>query len=340
MFITIEGTDASGKTSLIEAVAKEIQSRYAGKPLMQFHKGRPLEETRRCVLKDYVTSVEHINWSTECNGLSDRWHWGEVTYAPKYRPHTNIDGFGLLGKPGWRWVELFLMSRGVASFWLYQPLAVIQQRLESRGDDFVQVDDLKEILKNYSIASALSVSLTEQITPPADSLDQIPEIAKHIVDVAESMSEIVKPILTKYPMYIGSPTPQVLLIGDRRNILEEYGEETKLPFMPVNGNSAEFLLRALPTELWPRCGIVNSADIDSDDLYDLWEDLGSPRVVALGRNAEKRIMLAGIPSSEYDVVPHPQHVRRFSYQRCVEYGQAIERSANKQLKEDDPWTLQ
>jgi hypothetical protein len=340
MFITIEGTDASGKTSLIEAVANEIKRRYPDKHFMQFHKGRPLEETRRWVLKDYVNSVEHINWSTDCNGLSDRWHWGEITYAPKYRPHTNIDGFGLLGKAGWRWVELFLMSRGVASFWLYQPLDVIQRRLESRGDEFVKVGDLKEILESYSVASVVSVSLTERITPPADSLDQIPEIAKRIVDIAESMSEIVKPILTKYPMYIGNPTPRVLLIGDKRNILEEYGEETKLPFMPVDNNSGDFLLSALPTELWPQCGIVNSADIDIDDLYDLWEDLGSPRVVCLGRNAEKGAMAAGIPSSEYDVLPHPQHVRRFNYKSGIEYGQAIQQSVNNKLKEDDPWILQ
>jgi len=340
MFIVIEGTDASGKTSLIEAVANEIKQRHVGKHFMQFHKGRPLEETRRWVLKDYVNSIEHINFSQDCNALSDRWHWGEITYAPKYRPHTSIDGFGLLGKAGWRWVELFLMSRGVASFWLYQPLDVIQRRLESRGDEFVKVDDLKEILENYSVASALSVSLTEQLTPPADSLDKIPEIAKHIVDVAEAMSEIVKPILTKYPMYIGSPTPKVLLVGDKRNILEEYGEETKLPFMPVDSNSGDFLLSAIPTELWPKCGIVNAADIDIDDLSSLWEDLGSPRVVALGRNAEKGIIAAGIPFSEYDVLPHPQHVRRFNYKSSLEYGQVIQQSADNKLKEDDPWILQ
>jgi threonine synthase len=74
--------------------------------------------------------------------------------------------------------------------------------------------------------------------------------------------------------------------------------------------------------------------------YELWEDLGSPRVVALGRNAEKGIMAAGIPSSEYDVLPHPQHVKRFNYKSGLEYGQAIQRSADNKLKEDDQWILQ
>ena len=91
MFIVIEGTDASGKTSLIEAIDAEIRSRYPVSDLQKFHKGRPGEETRRWVLNDYVTSIESIDW-TRNNALSDRWHWGEITYAPLKRPHTNNEG--------------------------------------------------------------------------------------------------------------------------------------------------------------------------------------------------------------------------------------------------------
>ncbi len=340
MFIVIEGTDASGKSSLIEAVANEITTRYPHQHFFQYHKERPLEETRRFVLNDYVNSIQSMEWWNGFNGLSDRWHWGEVTYSPKYRPHTNTDGFGLLGKAGWRWVELFLISRGVASFWLYQPLDVIQKRLESRGDEFVKVEDLTEILDNYEIAAAASASLTEKITPPADSLEQIPDIAKRLVDVAEMLSDLVRPIVDKYPTYIGNPTPKVLLVGDKRNTVEAYGEETKFAFMPVDGNSGDFLLNALPDELWSRVGIINSADFNPETLYDLWEDLGSPRIVALGRNAEKGLIAADIPTSQYDVLPHPQHTRRFKNKSIIEYGNAIERSANNELKEDDQWILQ
>jgi gluconate kinase len=340
MFIVVEGTDASGKSTLVSEIQKQLTDKFPKQEIEFYHKSKPEEMSRRWVLYDYVTSIEKVDWSQRI-AVADRWHWGEVTYAAVKRPETGSgDGYGLLGVAGWRWTELFLKSRGVAQFWLYQPLDVIQRRLESRGDEFVKVEDLKEILDNYSVASAMSVSLTEQLTPLADSIEEVPELARRIVNIAEAMSEIVKPILTKYPTYIGSPTPKVLLVGDKRNVLEEYGEETKLPFMPVDSNSGDFLLSALPTELWPKCGIVNAADIDVDGLYDLWEDLGSPRVIALGRNAEKGIMSAGIPSSEYDVLPHPQHVRRFNYKNSLEYGQAIQRSADNKLKEDDPWILQ
>jgi len=336
MFIVIEGTDASGKSSLIAAVEHELNERFATTPTRLFHKGRPDEQTRRWVLNDYVTSIETINWFN-CIGLSDRWHWGEVTYAPKFRPSTNKDGYGLLGKAGWRWVELFLMSRGVAQFWLYQPLDVIQQRLASRGDDFVDVDDLSDILKQYEIACGSS-NIIAKIEPPADSVDLIPEVAKYVVDNAEQV-ELMAAKLEPFPFYIGNPNPKVLLVGDTRNIVKKYGEETKLPFMPVDGNSAEYLLTAMSEELWRAVGIININDEGvKDSFLELWRTLGFPRIVVLGRLAEKT--LASIPVHEdyYSVLPHPQYVRRFFNKSKEEYGDAILRVATLQEK-DDAWIL-
>jgi hypothetical protein len=336
MFIVIEGTDASGKTSLIAAVEHELQERFATVPMRLFHKGRPEEQTRRWVLKDYVTSIETINWFNKI-GLSDRWHWGEVTYAPKFRPSTNKDGYGLLGQAGWRWTELFLMSRGVAQFWLYQPLDVIQRRLEFRGDDFVNVDDLHDILRQYDIACGSS-NIISKIEPPADSIDLIPEIAKYIVDNAEQV-ELMASKLEPFPFYIGNPNPKILLVGDTRNIVKKYGEETKLPFMPVDGNSAEYLLTCMSEELWRAVGIVNINDEGvKESFLELWQTLGFPRIVVLGRLAEKT--LASIPVHEdyYSVLPHPQYVRRFFNKSKEEYGEAILRVATTKEK-DDPWIL-
>ena len=338
MFIVIEGTDASGKSSLIEAVRAELAERFPDSALSEFHKGKPGEETRRWVLNDYVTSIEKRNWFRSI-GLSDRWHWGEVTYAPKYRPQTNNDGYGLLGKAGWRWVELFLMSRGVAQFWLYQPLEVIQARLAARGDEFVKVEDLEEILGYYNTAAENSV-LADRLTPPADSIDKVPNLAKYIVEVAGQIEEISNH-LELYPYYIGNPKPKVLLVGDVRNITKRHGEETTLPFMPVDGNSGEYLLSALPDELWRECGIININDPDVKLSFNaLWTQLGFPKIAVLGRLAEKT--LASIPVHEdyYTVLPHPQYVRRFFNKTKDEYGQAIARVANGETKgKEETWTL-
>jgi hypothetical protein len=336
MFIVVEGTDASGKTSLISAVEKEVRKRYPERSITMFHKGRPLEETRRWVLNDYVTSYENINFSSETI-ISDRWHWGEITYAPLKRSHTNLDGYGLLGKAGWRWTELFMLSRGVAEFWLYQPLDVIKSRLSSRGDDFVDESELEEILGQYEVASILSASLTKKLTPRADSLDAVDQLAYGIVDAAEKNIHETR-FIRKYKNYIGPASPEVLLVGDRRNIVERYGEETELPFMPVDGNSGEFLLTALPDTFWKNVGIVNANEFDIN-LHDLWIDLDRPRIVVLGRLAEKAMMRTDIGISNYDVLPHPQYVRRFHHKDRELYGQAIQKSAYNNLEKDSPWIL-
>jgi hypothetical protein len=336
MFIVIEGTDASGKSSLIYSIEQELKKRYPESHLTMFHKGRPDELTRRWVLNDYVNSIEKRNWFRSI-ALSDRWHWGEVTYAPKYRPQTNTDGYGLLGIAGWRWVELFLMSRGVAQFWLYQPLDVIERRLQFRGDDFVDVEDLKEILHNYHAAASVSC-IIEKITPPEDSFDEIPKIAEYIVEVSVRVEEMCQK-LEIFPHYIGNPNPRVLLVGDERNISKKYGEETRLPFMPVDGNSAEYLLSSLPEHLWREVGIININDPGVKESFSaLWNQLGFPRIVVLGRLAEKTLASIPIHQDYYTVLPHPQYVRRFFNTQKESYGEAIERAINPQDKENK-WIL-
>jgi hypothetical protein len=338
MFIVIEGTDASGKTSLISEIEAQLHERYGDSFVVKFHKGRPDEHTRRWVLNDYVTSIEKQNWYRQI-ALSDRWHWGEVTYAPKFRPDTNKDGYGLLGKAGWRWVELFLMSRGVAQFWLYQPLDVIQARLTARGDDFVEADDLKDILSQYVFATNSSV-LADILKPSADSLDDISALALRVIETAAEVERQASH-LELFPHYIGNPRPKALLVGDTRNIVKKYGEETKLPFMPVDGNSGEYLLSSLPDNLWKEIGIVNINDENAKESFNaLWSMLGFPKIVCLGRLAEKT--LASIPIAEdyYTVLPHPQYVRRFFNKTKEEYGQAIARVANGETKgKDELWTL-
>lgn len=336
MFIVIEGTDASGKTSLIEAVRIEMHKRIGDSELRLFHKGKPAELTRRWVLNDYVNSIETVNWFRSA-GLADRWHWGEITYAPKYRPDTNKDGYGLLGKAGWRWTELFLRSRGVAQFWLYQPLEVIEARLSARGDEFVQVEDLKEILAQYEIANQVSM-IEERIQPAPDSIDAIPELARYIVDRAEQV-EADAAALELFPYYIGSPRPKVLLVGDKHNATKRHGKETDLAFMPVDGNSAEYLLNALPEDLWREVGIININDGDNKQSFNaLWTMLGFPKIIVLGRLAEKTLSSIPIDEHYYRVLPHPQFVRRFTNNRQEEYGEAIARLVDTDTKEDK-WIL-
>ncbi len=337
MFIVIEGTDASGKSTLVSEVQKQLADKFPNKEIEFYHKSKPEEMTRRWVLYDYVTSIEKADWSQRV-AIADRWHWGEVTYAAVKRPETGTgDGYGLLGKAGWRWTELFLQSRGVAQFWLYQPLDVITRRLNARGDDYIQAHELEQILDFYHLAAANSAGLAGRLTPGADSLDAIGHLASHIINVAETIEDETRE-LAKFPEYIGQRYPRTLLVGDTRNITKKYGEETILPFMPVDGNSGEYLLTALESEKWKTMGIVNINDMSPERFHALWAMLRRPPIVALGRLAEKGIMRAGIPEYQYSVTSHPQHVRRFFNSKKEEYGQAISRIATTKDR-TDTWIL-
>ena len=331
MFIAVEGPDGSGKSSLVQELVSQASVIYPERKLVEFHMGRPEEENRRWCLTRWATDIEKTDWTDNIIAIADRWHWGEVTYAPLKRPHTCKDQFGLLGLPGWRFVELALLSRGVTQFAVLQPVDVLVERVGARGDDFVKLDELKQIRELYDFGVANSARV-EIVTPGRDSLSELPELARSMLKIAKEREDRVKEI-SQFPEYIGSPRPSVLLVGDKRN----RQDVTIMPFYPIDGNSGEYLLSCLPDPFWKNVGIVNGTETCGNRLAMLWNALGQPRVVALGRMAEKSLRVTRIPTSHINVVPHPQYVRRFHHHDRMEYGQAIQRLSA--AAQEDRWIL-
>lgn len=316
MFIVLEGADASGKSSIAAAVKAQLKRDFPGRKIHEFHKGRPEELSRRWVLHEYAVNIESVDWSTEL-AVADRWHWGERTYAAIKRPDTNVDGYGLLGIAGWRWVELFMASRGIAQFWVYQPLEVIKRRLLTRGDDFVQTDEIAQILDLYIHTQGRVHSLEARIEVP-EGETYIAGVASAIIAAAMQREESVAH-LSKFPEYIGPPRPRVLLVGDRRR----NPTETILPFMPVNANSGDYIMGALPEVLWREVGVINSDDFHGGRLDALLDALHRPRMIVLGRLAERHVRERTPCTHEYVTLPHPQYVRRFHHSDRSMYGEAI-----------------
>jgi len=332
MFIVVEGPDGSGKSSLVSALHDAAASRWPDRSVVSFHMGKPEEETREWCLRQWATSIETTDWSDGLIGIADRWHWGEVTYAPLKRPHTCKDEYGLLGLPGWRLVELALLSRGVVQFVVLQPIEVLQRRIAARGDDFVDVSELERIRKLY-LGGIEKSARVEIITPPDGDMDALPGVAERMLLIASERERETRN-LALFPEYIGGPRPSVLLVGDRRN--NQVGTPI-MPFFPVNSNSGDYLLSCLPDPFWKSVGIVNGSEVCGGRLLLLWETLGRPRIVALGRLAEKSIRNDMIPKDVVNVAPHPQYVRRFHHHDREEYGLAIERLSGN-IREDR-WIL-
>ena len=336
MFIVVEGTDASGKSTLVSEIERQLKSMFPSNNVEFFHKSKPDMMTRRWVLNDYVNSIQDIDW-TQRLAVADRWHWGEITYAPLKRPESNSDGYGLLGVAGWRWVELFLASRGVHQFWLYQPLDVIQRRLSSRGDDYVTADELGKILGQYRLAADEVATEFEMLNPSSESLQDIPMLAERIISNSHYAATKAAS-LKQFPWYIGRHDAQALLVGDRQNIKEAYGQETILPFMPVDGNSGDFLLSSLPGNSWKTMGIINVNDEHVTQVDELWQVLKRPRIIALGTLAEKGLKAHGFKEHQYVVLPHPQYVRRFFNSRKMHYGHEIFKQSLRYDRESQ-WIL-
>lgn len=321
MLIIVEGPDGAGKSTFTREIAHALMTPDEGDPpqVDVLHRGRSKLPLRRQALRDYVLSIEDYVPGTR-HIVCDRWHFGEMTYAPIYRPATNRDGYGLLGMSGWRWVEMFLTSRGAITIRASVPVETLIERVTARGDDYVSADDLRTINSLYDHAFDVSTSYIGDVSLDGDTADAV----AHLIEQGRVYESSVKQ-LRDFPTYVGVPFPDALLVGDERNVTKHYGEETRLPFMPVDGNSGEFLLESLEDDVWRRVGLVNGNE-PGVDLPRLWEALKKPRIVALGINAADAITAAGLDISTR--VPHPQYVRRFKRALADTYRDALTLAVN------------
>jgi hypothetical protein len=286
--IIIEGPTCSGKSTMLAAVRAELEAR--GSNPVEVHHGRPPELTRDRLLYEYVWS--HLYRSRRARAmLADRWAWGELTYAPIYRPDTDKDGHGLLGRAGWRWVELYLLSRGAVTVLMRADYDILEQRYLARGDDHItHVGELKAVALLYDQAVKSSPT-TELVVDTTNSRD-LASSAETAVDVAAERAARAATI-AYWPEYIGPVAPDALVVGD--NTTQKRAGK-RLPFEPAPASIGQHVLGGLDEHVWPRVGMVDASHIGFE-LHRLWEALGMPRVVTVGVSAKSAAAAAGIPGA-------------------------------------------
>lgn len=119
---------------------------------------------------------------------------------------------------------------------------------------------------------------------------------------------------------IGSHRPDILLVGDQHNPNGPGEVEYRAAFGPWGGCSP-YLLDGISSQNYIEWAIVNG--YEESDLRSLWETLGTPSAVALGKRAEKLLNELGI---FHGSVPHPQYMRRFRSRDRFIYGDMIRES--------------
>lgn len=308
MLIILEGPDGAGKTTLADSLRATLVDHCRVEDLVEVrHSGPPT----RHPLVEYELALTEYRPDRDWHIVCDRWHLGELIY-----PH--ILGRKTVYDEAMHWhIEKFLTSRGALVVYVQRDLDVLTKTLMQRGDDYVTVDVLPKIVDAYDRILATPHVLTLHTDPLRYGLERV---TRSVIDVAEKIGQSCVE-LGRFVTYVGPPDPSLLLVGDVRGVGGRYAFGDAPAFVPYRGTSGHFLARTLLSVTSPLIdgvGLVNACDVD--DPRQVWVAVGSPPVVALGRNAARRLRELDVPHRE---VSHPQFVRRFHHRRGTEYAEHI-----------------
>jgi thymidylate kinase len=320
VLIILEGPDGAGKTHLAERLISRIQAAQPGAPDVEYiHKKRPTEET---FLAEYLDPIADYTPRSGRTLILDRWHIGELIYPEMCNRQT------LATFSEFRYLEMFLRSRGALVVHVDSDVRQILEGLDQRAER----DPLEErILEQHAeFSRALEVTNLRTITYQR-SQDTGSDTSLDLIIAYAAAVEIDTPRLDLNPTYVGPVRPNVVLVGDKRNI-RKGTFEYPTAFVPQPATSGLFLMDALPKH-WLRHGLVgfinanegHPVDIFSSPIdLDVKHSAPKPNWVVLGREAEKTLRNTGeLPY--FGVVPHPQYIRRFHHHARDQYGMQIQR---------------
>lgn len=304
MLIVIEGVDRTGKTTLANRLAEEINGRV-------IHAGPPT----RHPIEEYVTSLDDYTPSVVNSTILDRWHVGEHVWPIIFERETK---FQTAAK---RHTEMFMRSRGALMIYAHRDYMHLKDELVANNEP-LHPDDVhrtqllfQEAIKNYSDGY-----LVWNYGKSSHNIEGL-------ISAALGRQRLIEPIWQVIgPGWIGNPTPLYLLVGDELGPEKEgRNPPNDVPFAPYEDTSGHYLMNCLTS--WQQAAIVNSLqgrDQKPRNLKAVWKAFNCPRVVALGARARSALNKYGVPHVD---VPHPQYWRRFRYHEPEEYTRRIEEAA-------------
>lgn len=292
MLIVLEGVDGAGKSTLVDRL---LRTRAGCDADVRMHCGPLKGDAMREYewrLRDYVPGDGRL-W------VCDRWHVGELIYGPLYRGQSKLTG------AMHRHVELLLESLGALRLVVTADMHTIMQRLETRGEDFLQPSHVGLVWDWYN----------EYAYRNGWRLVGSDENTEHLIREARRLeSDAVR--LQAFSTYVGPTHPRHLLLGDRHGNPRPNRPAYRSAFVPYPDTSGAFLLNALNDVRLSEYGLANAGQ---ENVHALWTTLGRPNVVCLGREAE-----AASRTVPHQTVAHPQYVRRFQHGDRKAYGLEIQ----------------
>lgn len=299
MLIIAEGIDGSGKSTLISQLAEELPE------AVLLHRG-PLKQHP---MLEYEFPFANYVPGAETSLLCDRWHVGELIYGPLYRGASQLTTAMRMH------VDMLLLRLGAVKVAMDVPFETIQDRLSTRGEDFLQIQHRRLVYDAYQEQTAGAGWFHWK--PPSRRREG--EQLAALIQLAQTVELRAIPLIP-FKTYVGPPSPKVLLLGDRRGPRRSDRPDYPWAFVPYRDTSGHFLLSALDA-----VGItsydVGVANANEENLPALVKTLGDPKVITLGQNA--RIAAEKSQLDQALCVEHPQYVRRFQNASMHEYGAMI-----------------
>ena len=298
MLVIVEGPDCVGKSTFCAELIKHAQERHLLTKLL--HRGpptsHPLDEYEVPLLDPRLTMAGTFV-------VCDRWHLGELVYPRVLNRPTKLT-------PGVMFhIEQTLLARGAQLVVMQRPADDAQACLERRGEDPAEVERASALRDEFLTAAVTSRLPTHSL----DTSDSTSTLTIDSVSFAAMDNTVRVRQLTDFVTYVGPRFPKLLLLGDVRGTGMS-ADDHRPAFMPYPGTSGAYLCEVL-APLTGDVGLANACDVDDPLL--LWNELGRPETVVLGRNAQAMCPWA----DRY--VPHPQYWRRFKHHRHDEYRELI-----------------
>ena len=322
MLIVLEGPDGVGKSTLARQLHDVIQLVDPRSTVVSMHKGPPTSHP----LDEYLLPLLNYRPGTNVHYVLDRWHWGEFVYPQLLGRKTQLDA------ASWWYLNQYVRRLGGVVVLCHASTESVIAEHTARGETMHAAD--------HEVATKLFVEASHQaavaqLTHRWETDDRYTNV-REIVRVAQLWESYVTP-LAHYVTYVGAVRPRYLLLGDVRHGVDRIEQiisrtDRRPAFMPYNATSGQWLLNALTrsTDLRASTAIANARDVD--DVFQLWRDLGKPKIATLGKQAHSELQPYNLPHGR---APHPQFGRRFYHHHQDSYVAALFGALENQ---EDNWT--
>lgn len=282
MLIILEGVDGAGKSTLAAAIKRELEKSHADDTVEYIH----ASQIKGTVYEEYVERIADYAPGTGRHLILDRWHVGERIYGPLYRNSSGYDD----ASGSYKWIELFLASKGARLWNITQTLEVLQERLAARGEDYLENRHVDLVREQFSTFSKQSAIFAGEISPNEET---VYDLAAHIiVDAEYAENRAVSLKSHGVTSYMGQTftDPQTILVIDNKAVNKG--------FHPEQSEEAQTFLNALRPDFINNLAIISS--VPQLPLQSILERLSMSGVLVYSETVSSRLKLLNINHVKID----------------------------------------